>query len=372
MISFWEREHWLNSFDFLVVGAGFTGLFSALWLREKYPDAAICIAERGALPQGASTKNAGFACFGSVGEILDDAQDEGLESALQRVVHRYRGLQKLRGTMPNSAMHFEPTGGHELFLPSEAAHYQDCIAAIPEINAYLNREIGFAPYQAVSAQSFGFKNIKKAIKIEGEGTLHPAKAVDFLLKKCVDKGIKVFFGLKISALHPHENGVDIEIGLDTFSVSKVLVATNAFAKNLIPELDIVPGRGQVLITKPLTKLPFEGTFHMDKGYYYFRNVGNRVLLGGARNLAFEAERSTEIELNQKIQDHLTEVLQNTILPDQNVEIESRWSGVMAFGSGGSKSPIVKQVSKNVVVAARLGGMGVALSANVATDAVALL
>lgn len=71
-LSYWERKTYFSNVDFTVVGAGIVGLNCALKLREKYPKSSIAVLERGLLPKGASTKNAGFACFGSVSELLDD------------------------------------------------------------------------------------------------------------------------------------------------------------------------------------------------------------------------------------------------------------------------------------------------------------
>ena len=70
------------------------------------------------------------------------------------------------------------------------------------------------------------------------------------------------------------------------------------------------------------------------------------------------------------EDQLKEDLQRLILPGIEISIESNWSGIMAFGK--SKNPIVKKASENVFVAARLGGMGVAIGAGVADDLVGLL
>jgi protoporphyrinogen oxidase len=71
-LSFWEHKHWFKNIDFAIIGSGIVGLNCALNLRKKYPKAKIVVFEKGLLPEGASTKNAGFACFGSVSEILDD------------------------------------------------------------------------------------------------------------------------------------------------------------------------------------------------------------------------------------------------------------------------------------------------------------
>jgi protoporphyrinogen oxidase len=95
-LSFWEKQVILEDIDFLVVGAGIVGTATAFELRKLHPSAKIVLIERGYLSSGASTKNAGFACFGSVTELLDDLQHQSANSVWQTIGMRYEGLQKLR------------------------------------------------------------------------------------------------------------------------------------------------------------------------------------------------------------------------------------------------------------------------------------
>ena len=62
-LSYWEIKTWFTKVDFTIVGSGIVGLSTALWLKNRFPKSNILILEKGILPQGASTKNAGFACF---------------------------------------------------------------------------------------------------------------------------------------------------------------------------------------------------------------------------------------------------------------------------------------------------------------------
>ena len=71
-LSYWEIKSWLSHVDYCIVGSGIVGLNCALQLKKQFPKAKILILEKGSLPQGASTKNAGFACFGSLSEIIED------------------------------------------------------------------------------------------------------------------------------------------------------------------------------------------------------------------------------------------------------------------------------------------------------------
>ena len=156
----------------------------------------------------------------------------------------------------------------------------------------------------------------------------------------------------------------------TISAQKVIVATNGFAQRLLPALDVTPARNQVLMTKPIQDLKIKGCFHYDKGYFYFRNVGNRILLGGGRNLDFHTEMTDIFGTSDLIQNALVKLLETTILPHQAFEIDGWWSGILGIGK--QKKPIVQHVSPNIVVAVRMGGMGVAIGSLVGEEAADLL
>ena len=144
------------------------------------------------------------------------------------------------------------------------------------------------------------------------------------------------------------------------STTKLFIATNGFAKQFMDH-DVQPARAQVLITKPIKNLAIKGTFHLDRGYYYFRNIDDRILFGGGRHLDFKTEETSQLGLTQLIQNKLEEILQTTILPETTFEIETRWSGIM--GVGARKKPIVAELIPNVYCGVRLGGMGVAIGSS---------
>src|SRR5690606_16003798 len=103
-----------------------------------------------------------------------------------------------------------------------------------------------------------------------------------------------------------------------------------YLRELLPDVDVLPARGQVLITAPVPGLALKGTFHADEGYYYFRELNGRVLLGGGRHLDKAGETTWEDATTPRIQGALEELLRNTILPGHTFTIEHRWTGVMGF------------------------------------------
>ncbi len=362
--SFWERDSWFSNIDFLIIGSGITGLNCALHLKEKQPDSKILILEKGLLPEGASTKNAGFACFGSISEILDDLRSHSEEEVVELVKKRVNGLDLLRKNLGDQAIDFKSYGGYELFTPEDEALYAECIQKIPEINELLYPVFHDEVF-SIRENHFGFRQIQpKLIYSKFEGPIDTGKMMSALLRKAQKAGIRILNNVEVSTFSKSSDQVEVKTANFKLKAKKLLIATNGFAAKLGIE-EVKPARAQVLITKPLKKLPFEGTFHLDKGYYYFRNIGNRILFGGGRNLDFQTEETDEFGLTETIQNKLKELLQTTILPVTAYEIEHSWSGIMGVGS--SKKPIIKKLSDNIYCGVRLGGMGIAIGSQVGAD-----
>ena len=368
-LSYWELKNWFTNVDYTIVGSGIVGLHCALALRERFPKAKILVLEKGILPQGASTKNAGFACFGSISEILDDLKSHSEDEVVALVEKRWKGLQLLRKRLGDEVIDFKPFGGYELFLKDDEAFFEDCIQKIPFINEVL-KPIFKADVFEKQVDRFSFQNIFDYLIFNPfEGQIDTGNMMQALLKETTSKEILILNQQNVSSYQDLNDKVEVVTNEISFTTNKLLFATNGFATQLT-EGKVQPARAQVLITKPIENLDIKGTFHLDKGYYYFRNVDNRILFGGGRNLDFEGETTTDLSQTKIIQDSLEQLLKNVILPKYDFEIEHRWSGIM--GVGNHKKPIVEQLSENVYCGVRMGGMGVAIGSLIGQELADLL
>ena len=373
-LSFWEKDTYFSNIDVLIVGSGIVGLNAALHLKTKHPKLKVLVAERGLLPTGASSKNAGFACFGSPSELLEDLENHSEEQVFGLVERRYRGLQRLRQNLGDAVIDYNRWGGYELFVDTQEELYTSCLDKLPYLNKHLQSLTGETEVfrQADNKiPEFGFRHVRHLLLSTAEGQIDTGKMILALTQKVQALGVLVLNGLEIATLQDEGTSITATtIQSINIKAKAALVATNGFAQKLLPNLAVVPARAQVLITKPIEKLKFKGTFHYDCGYYYFRNIGNRVLFGGGRNLDFKAEETTELGLTELVQHKLEELLSSVILPDTRYEIEHRWSGIM--GLGNQKTTIVKQVSERVNCAVRMGGMGVAIGSLVGEEGAELV
>ncbi len=365
--SYWELKEWFTNVDFTIVGSGIVGLNCALILKKKHPTATVLVLEKGMLPQGASSKNAGFACFGSLSELVDDLKTHTEEEVFDLVKKRWEGLQLLRKNLGDKNIDFQQNKGFELFLNNDL--FEECASKKKQINkliAPIFKQDVFTELENV----FNFQKIQPTYSVnQFEGQIDTGKMMAQLLLKAQKAGVKILNTIAVESFTEQNDTVSVKTNQITFTTNKLFIATNGFAKQLLQE-NVQPARAQVLITKPIKNLHIKGTFHLDKGYYYFRNVGERILFGGGRNLDFKGEETSEFGQTALIQNQLKTILQETILPNTKFEIAHSWSGIM--GVGNQKKAIVKPISSNVFCGVRLGGMGVAIGSLVGKELAELI
>lgn len=366
--SWWEKDQLLGPFDFLIIGGGFVGRYTALMLSEKHPKAQIGIVDRSPFGAGASTRNAGFATFGNVTEILDDLRHMSYGEVCGLIADRYQGLQWIQKRYTPSDFDYIASGGWELFYTGLEA--DRALEKLDQVQSIMQEATGHRDvFQAKNTDSLGFVCAQKGIHNPYEGQLHPVKLLGL-----IDKELNQAHVVRVSGLHVTqiEKGAVVTEEGYAIKANQIIVCANAFTPGLLPQLahDIVPARGQILVTTPLTKPIPEGIYHSDDGYIYFRSLGNRVLLGGGRNQFKQAETTYAIENNEQVIAYLKDYLDKVITPHETVEIAHQWSGIMAMGTG--KFPIIERINDHTLVCARMGGIGVALSPIAAQKVVNML
>lgn len=363
-LSYWEQKEYLKNVDYCIIGSGIVGLTSAIFLKKHQPKANILILERGYLPSGASTKNAGFVCYGSPSEILDDLNHSSEAKVIETIQMRYSGFQILSSLLSLKKMNYKQEGSYELFRKNDPL-FEDCINQLDKLNHLFKTVTNTkSAFKLLSPNKFKhqFTSFSDAIICELEGSIDTGKMMNALILLAQKKGIKILNGIQVKSIN--DNTVVSNYGEICFS--KCIVATNAFTSSLLPNKYVEPARAQVVITSPIEDLKIKGTFHFDKGYYYFRNIDKRILFGGGRNINFNSEKTEKIENTVEITNHLTEILKNDILSKTDFDIEYSWSGIMGIGE--DKSPIMEFATENIFLAAKLGGMGVAMGALVGKNA----
>ncbi|NOS84577.1 MAG: FAD-binding oxidoreductase [Ignavibacteria bacterium] len=371
MLSFWEKNSFLN-YDIIIVGSGILGLSTACEIKERFPEKNILVLERGILPTGASTKNAGFLCFGSLTEILADIEIKGEAETLSLVEKRWAGINYLKQRLSENKIGYLSYGGYDLIDTPRST----VIRKVEKVNDLLRQVFDKDVFEVADSKikEFGFNSelVSHLIYSPFEAQIDTGEMMKTLLKYAQFLGIQIINGAeakeisggKVAVWH---SALNEQI---TFKSDKVIICANAFMNQILPEPAVKPGRGQVLITDEIDNLKFKGIFHYDEGFYYFRNYGSRVIIGGGRNLDFRKEESYDFSYNEKIIDDLKNKLDNMILPGVKYNITDKWTGIMGFTE--NKLPEIKVIDNNTIAALSCNGMGIALSSYIAREIAGLL
>lgn len=369
--SYWDDLFWPRQSDWLIVGSGIVGLAAAIEAKKRWPAERVVVLERDSIPGGASLKNAGFACFGSLSELLDDTQSLGPEALIALAQKRIDGLAHLRQLCQGQDIGYQALGGYEVFTPALESLYDSCASQREKVNDWLQplfeEKVFRLADDRLSTQ--GLSGFKHMIFNPYEGQLHTGKMMQALLLSARRLGVEVLFGADVAQWSEGSSGVEVALKSGrSLRARQLILATNGFSLDLLPELELRPTRAQVLISEKVPKLALRGSFHMDRGYYYFRNIEERILLGGARQLALEDEYTTDPRSSAPIQEALEDFLGQ--LHPQPLAVERRWTGLMATGP--HKEPLLRRHSEHCAIAVRLGGMGVAIGSLLGREVVHLM
>ena len=359
-LSIWEKEAYYAPQDIIIAGGGLMGLWSALELKKRNNRLRISIIERNPVPLGASSRNAGFACFGSPTELIHHMRQTGKDAMLEVVEMRYKGIEKIRSFFKDDEIAFDPCGGFECINTSYRS-WQQLPDLLDELNDALKPVTGrdrVFEREDSRLADLGLQNFDALVSNPLEAGLHSGMLLQALSRLVQSMGVQLYYGLEVLDWKDGEQ-VTVRTNQFTMQASRLLLCCNAFTRDLFPASGVIPARGQVIVTSPIEGLTMKGTFHYDEGFYYWRNLGNRILLGGARNTAIDAEQTTSFEGSGEIRIRLEQFLKEHLSPAYSYTIEHHWSGIMGFTGNGL--PLLEAAGNRVDAVSACNGMGVALT-----------
>ena len=210
--SIWEKESFYAPKDVVIVGSGFVGLWSAYYLKKNNPKLSVAIVDRGLIPTGASTRNAGFACFGSVTELIADTLKMGEDNMLDLVEMRYKGLQRIRKIFRNKEIAYEEHGGYELISDTQGMDINILRSNIDWLNQKLKKIIKKEKAFHLDdhkIDTFGFRGISHLVGNKSEGQLHPGKLCQSLLSLVQSMGVTLLNSVEITGYEKSHAGIEL-------------------------------------------------------------------------------------------------------------------------------------------------------------------
>lgn len=265
--------------DLVIVGGGFTGLWTALMAKERDPGRDVVLIEGSRIADAATGRNGGF-CAASLthGETNGRERWPDEYEELERL--GLENLEQIAATVQRYGIDcgFERTG--ELAVATRSHELADFDASDDE---YLDA-------QAVRGEVHSPTYLAGTWDREGTAMLDPARLAWGLAAAAEAAGVRIVENTPVERLRRRGDGIDVRTAHGTVTARQVALATNAFAPLLTRlRFHTVPVWDYVLMTEPLTLQQLEaiGWEHRqgisDSGnqfHYYRLTDDNRILWGG--------------------------------------------------------------------------------------------
>jgi glycine/D-amino acid oxidase-like deaminating enzyme len=239
--------------DVAIVGAGYTGLWTALFLKELEPSLSVCVLEKSAAGYGASGRNAGI-----VGESVDHSHELaiahfGLDEAKELARIGRENLDEMERFLGERRIDagFERPGQLTVALtPAHVPALQAALGAAERVGARGWRLLSGAEAQAEIASPLYLG----ALVSPRNALVDPVRLVEGLRAEATGKGVRVFEGTAVEGFDFPRDAVVVRTDRGSVRARRVVLATNAYSHHLFPRLArrFLPLYDYILVSDPLS------------------------------------------------------------------------------------------------------------------------
>ena len=323
--------------DVCIVGAGYTGLWTALLAKEQNPERDVVVVEQRETGAGASGRNGGF-CSSSLTHGFTNGYSRFKDE--MQIIERL-GRENMDGIEEAIARYgidcgWERTG--ELRVAVEEWHTEDF-----EEEAELRNSYG--DHVEVLSKEEVFKRVKSPLykgalwDPDGTALVDPARLVWGLERACLKLGVRIFENTKVEWLEQTNKAMIVRSPYGSVYAQKVALATNIFTP-LVRKAKkyVVPVYDFQLVTEPLTPEQLEaigwsgreGLSEAGNQFHYYRMTkDNEILWGGYDAIYnFHGKVRHEYESDAETYAHLAADFLDTFPQLKGIKFTHGWGGAI--------------------------------------------
>jgi len=316
-----------------VIGGGYLGVSICYWLARS--GANVVLLERDFLASGATGRNGGFISVGPT---------EAYPDAIRRLGHQ-TAKEILQVTLDSRRLLRQVLREEEI-----TCDYRECghvtLALTSSQQIALSQNSIALQSDGVTTNLLARKDVEEMIKtplgadimgglfMPEMALVHPVRLIHGIVQAAQRHGADTV-NATVSQIVPDSTHVKICTSQGTIYTDHVIVATNAWITELLPQLKhvVVPVRGQVLTYTPLPPL-FRTGLSVDMTgteEYWQQALDGTIVLGGGRATA--PNRDVGIVSSQpteEVQHTLEQVFPRLFPALSGLHVQQRWAGLMAF------------------------------------------
>ncbi|MGW1343881.1 NAD(P)/FAD-dependent oxidoreductase [Kribbella sp. NPDC002412] len=315
--------------DLAVVGGGYTGLWTALRAKERYPDLDIVLLEAYTCGSAASGRNGGF-CDASLTHGFANGMARWPEEmpVLERLGRE--NLDAIGATIARLGIDCDWRRTGELTVAT-APHHLDELAS----EAAVRDGVVLLDQDAVRAEVNSPTYLGGLLDVANTALVEPARLAWGLREACLELGVRIYENTRVRRL---SSGL-LSTAMGSVRADRIALATNAFP-SLLRRLRLytVPVYDLVLVTEPLSPAQLaaigwrgrQGVGDASNLFHYYRLTrDDRILWGGYIPLYYYGSRiNPALEQRDDIHLMLAQHFFETFPQLEGLRFTHRWGGVI--------------------------------------------
>ena len=323
--------------DLCIVGAGYTGLWTALLAKEKNPERNVIIIEQLETGAGASGRNGGFCSYSLTHGFMNGYSRFKDEMAIIERLGR-ENLEAIEATIKKYGIdcQFELTG--EISVANEEWQMEDLIE-IANLRNSFGDSVQILSKEEMQARVHSPISVGGLWDPDGTALIDPARLVWGLEQACIKSGVVIYENTSALWLERASKGIIVHTPYGTVYAQKVALATNIY-RSLIRRAKkyVVPVYDFQLVTEPLTPEQMESIGWKDREglseagnqfHYYRLTKDNEILWGGYDAIYnFRGKVRHEYETSAETYAHLAQAFLETFPQLQGIKFTHGWGGAI--------------------------------------------
>lgn len=316
--------------DVLVIGAGYSGLNTALVLAKS--GASVAVLERHNIGWGASSRNGGLATTGMKRSISSIIKRYGEELGRFFWQSSLDAVDLIENLVNQEGVDCDYARSGSLALAWKPSHYEQMVAKAKWMDDKLGHKVSLVP-KADLRSEIGTDAFYGATLDEASAGLNPAKYVFELARVAVGYGAIICEHSPVTKIVKHDGGFQVHTTQGVVSSKEVVVATNGYTDKLVPQLKpkVFPVGSYIIVTEPLSPelqqelSPKLRMFYDTKWFLnYFRlTADGRMLFGGRNNLSTDLDI---VESSHRLREQMLYVFPQL----RDIPITHSWTGQLGI------------------------------------------
>jgi glycine/D-amino acid oxidase-like deaminating enzyme len=273
--------------DLVVVGAGFTGLWTALQAKQADPNREVVLLEAGETAIGASGRNGGFVAS-SLTHSFQNGMNRWKKEMPKLVELGHKNLDGIETAIKQFNIDCDFVRSGEIHVATEEYQIND-LREEAQDSAAVGEHIQFLD-SVEMRKRINSPTYLAGIYDPSVALVNPARLAWGLRKACLQVGVRLFEHTQVTALEEKRDSVLLQTNYGEVEAKRIALATNAFPP-LLKRLSfyVVPVYDYVLMSEPLNRsqreeIDWQGREGLsDNGnqfHYYRTTEDGRILWGG--------------------------------------------------------------------------------------------